>query len=80
VAAHKARQLQKESSAASDKIARRKRSHIVRNGKLPGIAQPANQILANAWKKIMAEVWAAQREASGTTPNPVLVERGRRCR
>lgn len=39
-----------------------------------------NEATAADWEEIMSEVWAAQKEAAGKTPNPVLVERERRRR
>jgi hypothetical protein len=39
-----------------------------------GRCQPAS------FSEIMAEVWAAQKDSFGETPNPVLAERARRRR
>src|SRR5262249_2024932 len=64
MAAHYGRQVRKKSWAALDKLAQRKRPQITRNSKPVGILQPANLGMASAWKNIMAEVWAAQKEAT----------------
>ncbi len=75
-----ARQLHNETSAVLDEVSKGKTFQIVRNGKLIGTLQPADQPAGSEWDEIMAEVWAAQKEALGNTPNPVLAERERRRR
>ena len=75
-----ARQLHNETSAVLDEVSKGKTFQIVRNGKLIGTLQPADKTAASGWKDIMAEVWAAQKQASGKAPNPVLAERQRRRR
>ena len=75
-----ARQLHNETSAILDEVSKGKSFQIVRNGKLVGILQPADKATATEWEEIMAEVWAAQKQARGQTPNPVLAERQRRRR
>lgn len=75
-----ARQLHNETSAILDEVSRGKAFQIVRNGKLIGTLQPADEPSAAEWDEIMAEVWAAQKQARGKTRNPVLAERERRRR
>ena len=75
-----ARELHNKTSAILDEVANGKTFEIVRNGRLIGTLQPADQPADSEWEKIMAEVWAAQKEALGKTPNPVLAERERRRR
>jgi hypothetical protein len=61
-------------------VSKGKSFQIVRNGKLVGTLQPAEERPASDWDDIMQEVWAAQKKARGKTPNPVLAERARRRR
>lgn len=75
-----ARQLHNETSAILDEVSKGKSFQIIRNGKLIGTLQPAQQQEATGWEEIMSEVWAGQKEARGQTPNPVLAERARRRR
>jgi len=75
-----ARQLHNETSAVLDEVSKGKAFQIVRNGKLIGTLQPADEPAADEWDEIMAEVWSAQKKASGKTRNPVLAERERRRR
>ena len=70
-----ARQLHNETSAVLDEVSKGKTFQIVRHGKLIGTLQPADEAVTSAWEEIMAEVWNAQKEALGKTPNPVLAER-----
>jgi hypothetical protein len=42
--------------------------------------QPIRDHQPEGWDEIMAEVWAAQKRATGKTRNPVLAERKRRRR
>jgi antitoxin (DNA-binding transcriptional repressor) of toxin-antitoxin stability system len=75
-----ARQLHNETSAILDEVSKGKSFQIVRNGKLVGTLQPADDAAVTDWDDIMAEVWSAQKKAAGKTPNPVLAERARRRR
>jgi antitoxin (DNA-binding transcriptional repressor) of toxin-antitoxin stability system len=75
-----ARQLHNETSAILDELSKGKAFQIIRNGKLVGILQPATDGTPNEWDEIMSEVWTAQQQAPGKTPNPALVERERRRR
>lgn len=75
-----ARQLHNETSAVLDEVSKGKTFQIVRNGKLIGTLQPADQPADSGWEEIMAQVWAAQKEAPVKSPNPVLAERERRRR
>ena len=75
-----ARQLHNETSAILDEVSKGKSFQIIRNGKLVGTLQPAEEVPASDWDEIMQEVWAAQRKARVKTPNPVLAERARRRR
>ena len=75
-----ARQLHNETSAILDEVSKGKTFQIVRNGKLVGTLQPAEEAAVGDWEEIMSEVWAAQKRAPGKTPNPVLVERKQRRR
>ncbi len=75
-----ARQLHNETSAVLDEVAKGKTFQIMRNGKLIGTLRPADEAAGVEWDEIMSEVWAAQKDAAGTTPNPVLQERARRRR
>jgi antitoxin (DNA-binding transcriptional repressor) of toxin-antitoxin stability system len=75
-----ARQLHNETSAILDEVSKGKTFQIVRNGKLVGVLRPADEPPAPAWEEIMSEVWVAQKQAQGKTPNPVLAERQRRRR
>jgi antitoxin (DNA-binding transcriptional repressor) of toxin-antitoxin stability system len=75
-----ARQLHNETSAILDEVSRGKAFQIIRNGKLVGTLQPATDAAPSDWNEIMSEVWAAQKKATGKTPNPVLTERQRRRR
>jgi antitoxin (DNA-binding transcriptional repressor) of toxin-antitoxin stability system len=75
-----ARRLHNETRAILDEVAKGKTFQIIRNGKLIGSLRQADKTVASQWKEIMAEVWTAQKEAPGKTPNPVLAERARRRR
>ncbi|HEU0009867.1 MAG TPA: hypothetical protein VFT34_08635 [Verrucomicrobiae bacterium] len=75
-----ARRLHNETSAIMDEVAKGKTFQIVHKGKLIGTLQPADKAVTKQWKEIMAEVWAAQMDSFGETPNPVLAERERRRR
>ncbi|HZO83715.1 MAG TPA: hypothetical protein VFC26_00750 [Verrucomicrobiae bacterium] len=75
-----ARQLHNETSAILDEVAKGKSFDIVRNGKRVGTLRPAEEATPPEWDEIMSEVWAAQKKAKGSTPNPVLAERERRRR
>ena len=75
-----ARQLHNETSAVLDEVSKGKSFQIVRNGKLVGTLQPADDAAVSKWEEIMSEVWAAQKGAPGKTLNPVLAERKRRRR
>lgn len=75
-----ARQLHNETSAILDEVARGKTFDIIRHGKLVGTLRPAKKAALPEWDEIMSEVWEAQKEARGSTPNPVLAERERRRR
>jgi len=75
-----ARQLHNETSAVLDEVSKGKRFQIVRNGKVVGTLQPAEEPAVSGWDEIMADVWAAQKKAGRKTRNPVLAERERRRR
>src|SRR5437764_12193534 len=67
-----ARQLHNETSAVLDEVSKGKAFQIVRNGKLIGTLQPADEPAADEWAEIMAEVWSAKKNASGKTCKPVM--------
>ena len=75
-----ARQLHHDTSAVLDEVVRGKTFRITRNGKNVGCLAPAEASPLVAWDDIMGEVWAAQKNCSGKSRNPVLAEREKRRR
>ena len=74
------KQLHNDTSGVINEVAKGQSFDIEKRGKIVATIRPARTAQSATWAEIMAPVWAAQKKATGKSPNPVLLERARRRR
>jgi antitoxin (DNA-binding transcriptional repressor) of toxin-antitoxin stability system len=69
------RALHESTGKLLDRVRRGERFRVLRNGQADGLLVPASEAIDPDWPEIMADVWAAQKQARPLRENPVLRER-----